>query len=100
MPLVFGMRAIDFRTRLREHQIPVHNRRSVMFSGRTLFRAVALVTLGILALAAPAVAQLTTGSLTGTLRDSQGGVVPGAIVTATSEAKGTQMPDVFTGASG
>jgi hypothetical protein len=70
-----------------------------MFSGRTLLRAV-LVTLGILALAAPAVAQLTTGTLTGTLKDPQGGVVPGAIVTATSEAKGTQMPDVFTGASG
>ena len=51
-------------------------------------------------MAAPAAAQLTTGTLTGTLKDPQGGVIPGATVTVTSEGKGTQMPPAFTSASG
>jgi hypothetical protein len=71
-----------------------------MLGRRTSFRVIALLFLGILALATPAAAQLTTGTLTGTLKDSQGGVIPGATVTVTSEAKGTQMPAAFTGASG
>jgi Carboxypeptidase regulatory-like domain len=70
-----------------------------MFARRTMVSAAALLLL-ILALAAPAAAQLTTGTLTGTLKDSQGGVVPGATVTLTSEAKGTQLPPAFTGTSG
>jgi hypothetical protein len=60
--------------------------------------AVALVCL--LAAAPPAVAQLTTGTLTGTLKDAQGLVVPGATVTLTSEARGTQLPPAFTNSSG
>src|SRR4029077_18870065 len=62
--------------------------------------AVALVVLGTLAMAVPASAQLTTGTLTGTLKDAQGGVVPGATVTVTNEGKGTQLPPAFTGANG
>src|SRR5262245_52691557 len=72
-----------------------------MFARRTSFPSVALlVLLGILGLAAPAAAQLTTGTLTGTLKDAQGGVVPGATVTLTSEARGTQLPPAFTNSSG
>src|SRR5262245_15805019 len=72
-----------------------------MFARRTSFPSVALlVLLGTLGLAAPAAAQLTTGTLTGTLKDAQGGVVPGATVTLTSEARGTQLPPAFTNSSG
>jgi hypothetical protein len=71
-----------------------------MFGLRTLHRSIALLVLGILVLAAPAAAQLTTGTLTGTLKDPQGGVVPGAAVTLISEAKGTSMSPAFTGTSG
>src|SRR6187397_1304701 len=71
-----------------------------MFRRGTLRPPVALVVLVFLALAAPAAAQLTTGTLTGTLKDAQGGVVPGATVTLTSEAKGTQLSPAFTNANG
>jgi len=50
--------------------------------------------------ARPALAQLTTGTVTGTVADSQSAVVPGATVTLTSETRGTQMPPAFTNASG
>src|SRR5688572_33481804 len=39
-----------------------------------------------LLLAAPAVAQTTTGGITGVVRDSAGGVMPGVAVRATHEA--------------
>jgi hypothetical protein len=48
----------------------------------------------------PAVAQLTTGTLSGTLKDPQGLVIPGATVTLTSEARGTQLPPSFSNATG
>ncbi len=53
-----------------------------------------------LALAAPASAQITTGSVGGTIKDPQGGVIPGAPVTLVSETRGTQLSDVFTNANG
>jgi hypothetical protein len=71
-----------------------------MLSRRTWWPAVALVFFGSLAPAVPARAQLTTGTLTGTLKDAQGGVVPGATVTVTNEGKGTQLPPAFTGTNG
>src|SRR5204863_3531213 len=74
-------------------------RRRLMFARRTFFPLAAIV-FGILALAAPAAAQITTGSVAGTVRDPQGGVIPGAPVTLTSETRGTQLSDVFTNASG
>src|SRR5260221_14682251 len=70
-----------------------------MFS-RTLCPAVALIVVGLLAVATPAAAQITTGTLTGTIKDAQGGVVPGAIVTMTSEARGTQLPPAVTNTGG
>ena len=45
-------------------------------------------------------AQITTASVTGTVKDAQGGVIPGATVTLISETRGTQLSDVFTNSSG
>jgi hypothetical protein len=39
--------------------------------------------------ALPASAQVTTGMVTGTVKDAQGGVVPGATVVLVSETRGT-----------
>jgi len=72
-----------------------------MFVRRTSVSSIALLVVAAsLLLAGPAAAQLTTGTLAGTLKDAQGGVVPGATVTLTSEARGTQLPPAFTNASG
>jgi hypothetical protein len=47
-------------------------------------------------LALSALAQLTTGSVAGTVKDAQGGVVPGATVTLVSESRGTKSVPVIT----
>src|SRR3954471_14243619 len=61
---------------------------------------IALVAGGVLAMAVMASAQITTGSVTGTVKDGQGAVVPGATVTLISETRGTQLPEVVTTAEG
>ncbi len=60
------------------------------------------VVFGLLlaALASTALAQGVTGTLTGTVKDSQGGVVPGATVTLISQSQGTRSPAVVTNATG
>ena len=58
----------------------------------------ALVTL--LAGGRAASAQVTTGFITGTVQDGQGGVIPGATVTLISEARGTRSAPTVTGPSG
>ena len=45
-------------------------------------------------------AQSTTGAITGTVKDAQGGVIPGATVTLTSDTQGTQATPVVTGSTG
>src|SRR5439155_13339482 len=50
--------------------------------------------------AATATAQVTTGTVFGTVADSQGGAIPGATVVLTSEAKGTKTAPVVTNATG
>ena len=50
--------------------------------------------------AATAHAQLTTGTVTGTIKDSQSALVPGAAVVLTSQSRGTQLPEAFTNTSG
>jgi hypothetical protein len=58
----------------------------------------ALLLLSVVA--AAAFAQGVTGTVSGTVKDAQGGVVPGATVTLINEAQGTQMAPVVTNASG
>jgi hypothetical protein len=65
-----------------------------------------LVILPLLAIAAvvmaagPVRAQVTTGTVAGTVTDSQGGVLPGATVVLVSETRGTKLVPVATNASG
>ena len=46
--------------------------------------------------ASPVSAQITTGNVTGTVKDAQGGVVPGATAVLISEARGTKLAPVTT----
>src|SRR5215467_1703085 len=60
-----------------------------------------LLVLGLLAIAAlPARAQITTGTVSGTVKDPQGAVVPGATVVLTSETKGTKSQPEVTNSTG
>jgi len=43
---------------------------------------------------------LTTGTITGVLKDGQGGVIPGATITLTSETKGTMVPPAISESTG
>src|SRR5262245_13829737 len=45
-------------------------------------------------------AQITTGSIAGTIKDGQGGVLPGATVTLISETQSTKSAPVITDATG
>jgi hypothetical protein len=70
-----------------------------MMAQRRLERvAAALVWCALLA--APALAQITTGNVAGTVKDAQGGVVPGATVVLVSETKGTKSAPAVTSATG
>jgi hypothetical protein len=63
-------------------------------------RTAAAAFILLLALASPAAAQITTGTIAGTVKDAQGGVMPGATVTLISDTRGTTSIPVVTSASG
>jgi hypothetical protein len=63
---------------------------------RLFAAAVAALCLGTV----PAAAQITTGTVTGNVKDAQGGVVPGATVVLISEARGTKLAPVVTNEAG
>ena len=52
------------------------------------------------ALAGTASAQITTGTVSGTVKDAQGGVIPGATVVLVSETKGTKSAPVVSNETG
>ena len=59
---------------------------------------IGLLTLTLSALlSAPASAQVDTGTLSGTVKDESGGVLPGATVTITHEGQGLKLTSVGTG---
>src|SRR4051794_5296162 len=69
-----------------------------MVRGRLTFLFAAVIAL--CAIAASASAQITTGTVSGTVKDPQGAIVPGATVTLTSDTRGTKLADVVTNESG
>jgi len=65
-------------------------------------RGLEVVALAVLlgAVSPPASAQITTGTVFGSVKDPQGAVVPGATVTLMSESQGTKLAPVQTNANG
>src|SRR3954453_22223825 len=83
---------------VRESARDARQREEFMIRKRTIR---VLTVLGLLAAAAlPARAQITTGTGSGTVKDVQGGVVPGATIVLISETKGTKSAPMVTNASG
>ena len=48
----------------------------------------------------PTSAQVATGTVSGTVKDAQGGVIPGATVTLTNERQGTSLAPALTSNTG
>src|SRR5574339_230602 len=67
-------------------------------SSRSVVAAACLIALWIGV--APAAAQITTGTVLGNVKDSTGGVVPGATVVLINEARGTKSVPAVTNATG
>src|SRR5215510_9156956 len=63
---------------------------------RVLFCTLALALMTAL----PVSAQITTGTVSGTVKDAQGAIVPGAVVVLISETKGTKSSPTVTNATG
>ena len=63
---------------------------------RRIRRACALTLVALLGMAIAASAQVTTGSVSGTVHDAQGGVIPGASVVLISESRGTRSEPAIT----
>jgi hypothetical protein len=67
---------------------------------RTFSSQVVGALLGLALTAGPVFAQVTTGTLAGTVRDSSGATMPGVVVTATSESRNTLVATVTTNTDG
>ncbi len=63
-------------------------------------RVLAVAIVALLAGLAPAAAQITTGTVTGNVKDSQGGVIPGATVVLISDSRGTKLAPAVTNETG
>src|SRR5262245_40247589 len=67
---------------------------------RKWLRLCVLAAMSGVATATVVSAQITTGNVAGTVRDAQGGVVPGATVTLIDEARGTKLAPATTDSTG
>src|SRR5688500_7169551 len=67
---------------------------------RTLLIRTVFVLIACMVASSAALAQITTGTITGTVRDEQGGVIPGATVVLISEARGTKSAPAVTNETG
>ena len=69
-------------------------------AGRTRVSLLVVAAITICAIGLPASAQITTGSVTGTITDAQGGVIPGATIVLVSETQATKTTPVVTNTEG
>jgi hypothetical protein len=67
---------------------------------RTSITILAATTIALGAITAPATAQITTATVSGSVRDTTGGALPGATITLVSETRGTRLADVVTNSNG
>src|SRR5215469_10373318 len=80
-------------------RVPSHVAREGKMKGR-ICSIFAGIVLGFALLTSSAMAQVTTGTVTGRVVDSTGGIVPNARVVLVSEARGTRSAGVLTNESG
>src|SRR5712691_11880689 len=62
--------------------------------------AVAGLMLALILVSSPALAQITTGTVSGNVKDALGGVIPGATVVLISETRGTKSAPALTNDTG
>jgi hypothetical protein len=67
---------------------------------RRVLLAATHLMLALILLSSPAHAQITTGTVSGTVKDAQGGVIPGATVVLISETRGTKSAPAVTNEAG
>src|SRR5690606_32037815 len=75
-------------------------RRETLKTGKSVLRVLGLLMAVLVGTGTAASAQITTGTISGTVADSQGGVIPGATVILTSETRGTSSVPVYTSGTG
>ena len=67
---------------------------------RMFVRALIVASAAMWVTTLPVAAQVTTGTVYGTVKDAQGGVIPGATLVLTSDTRGTKSAPVVTNATG
>src|SRR5712671_1198254 len=68
--------------------------------GRCVLVVGAGLMLSLVLASSPALAQITTGTVSGNVKDAQGGVIPGATVVLISETRGTRSAPAVTNEAG
>src|SRR6059058_1611739 len=68
--------------------------------GTMLRRTLIVVGAGLVLASSPAIAQITTGTVSGIVRDAQDAVIPGATVVLISETRGTKSTPAVTNETG
>src|SRR5688572_13606821 len=67
---------------------------------RRTWNSAAILLIACMLATSAAFAQITTGTISGNVRDEQGGVIPAATVVLISEARGTRSAPAVTTATG